>query len=54
MKTFLFIVDNHTDKIVKRLSCAYELEDWQKTIILNDFCEINSLDFCRFSIFEVK
>lgn len=54
MKTKLIIVNVNTDKIVKKLSVAGIIEDWQKTIILNDFCEINELNYNNYKIYEIK
>lgn len=54
MKKFFIIVDKNTDKIVKRFCVNGEIEEWQKQIILTDFCAINELSLMQYSIFEIR
>lgn len=54
MKTKLIIVNVNTNKIVKKLLVSDIVEEWQKTIILNDFCEINELSYNNYKIYEIK
>lgn len=53
METMLIIANVYTDKIVKKLSVVGNVEDWQKTIILNDFCELNDLNYKNYKIYSI-
>lgn len=53
MKRFYVIVDRDTGEVVKRLCVNCAIEDWQRKIILNDFCAINELSLMHYSLCEI-